>query len=108
MAPHLTVQVQGLPHKWQGDEFLGALAPGPQEVVGQDAMSLGSVGPRQVALLDHLGQLSAERGHVLMGPGGPGKSGGGHWPPRTQFQMQLHPNPFSGCSLGWWATCFVT
>lgn len=28
-TPHLTVQVQGLPHQWQSDEFLGALAPGP-------------------------------------------------------------------------------
>ena len=28
-TPHLAVQVQGFSHKWQGDEFLDALAPGP-------------------------------------------------------------------------------
>ena len=26
---HLAVQVQGFSHEWQGDELLGALAPGP-------------------------------------------------------------------------------
>ena len=29
--PHLAVQVNGLPHEGQGDEFLGALAPGSRE-----------------------------------------------------------------------------
>lgn len=28
---HLTVQVQGLPHEWQGDKFLDPLAPGSRE-----------------------------------------------------------------------------
>ena len=32
-------------------------------------MTLGFLGHRQVALLDHLGQLSAERRHGLMGLG---------------------------------------
>lgn len=44
-TPHLAVQVQGFSHKWQGDEFLGTLAPGPQEEVGQDSVSLGFLRP---------------------------------------------------------------
>ena len=68
-TPHLAVQVQGFSHEWQGDEFLDALAPGPREEVGQDSVTLGFLRPRQVELSDHLGQLSAERRHGLMGLG---------------------------------------
>lgn len=68
-TPHLAVQVQGFSHKRQGDEFLDALAPGPREEVSQDAVTLGLLRPRQVVLSDHLGQLSAERRHGLMGQG---------------------------------------
>lgn len=68
-TPHLAVQVQGLPHQRQGDEFLGALAPGSQEEVSQDSMPHGFLRPQQVAFPDHLNQLSAERGHGLVGLG---------------------------------------
>lgn len=92
---HLAVQVQGLPHQRQSDEFLGALAPGPQEEVGQGSVPLGFLRSRQIALSDHLGQLSVERGYELVGledqlslevaTGLPGGSS----------QMQVHPKPSS-------------
>lgn len=97
-TPHLSVQVQGLPHQWQGDEFLGTLAPGPQEEVGQHSVPLGFLGPRQVALSDHLHQLSAERGSGPVGLGDRASSELATSLPGGSYQMQVHPKPPFRCS----------
>lgn len=91
-TPHLAVQVQGLPHQRQGDELLGALAPGSQEEVSQDSVPRGFLGPRQVAFPDHLSQLSAERGHGLVGLGTQQARSCWETVPKCKSTLNHHPD----------------